>query len=209
MGKPHTYSLSEVVQSGLALGTRGDLLILNQKKQANKKLVKMKMMKWLEKLILRTLPLKAASPATLAMRALRVMQMLRSAPIALSREMWICLLGGKQEIPIKNMALRKPDGVDLNPDRGPARCAPGAPAGAAAKAAPKSKPETVDLPPSSASSSPSLGPDQLKPEKTERGGPGDPNPGGSKQQRYAGQPVGRQRSRGPAVAAAAARFQGT
>eukprot|EP00959_Pyramimonas_sp_CCMP1952_P233502 4880274-Pyramimonas_sp.AAC.1 len=39
--------------------------------------------------------------------------------------------------------------------------------------------------------------------------PGGPNPGGSKQQRHAGQPADRQHSRGPAVAAAAARFQGT
>eukprot|EP00959_Pyramimonas_sp_CCMP1952_P116240 2430192-Pyramimonas_sp.AAC.1 len=63
------------------------------------------------------------------------------------------------------MALRKPDGVDLNPDQGPMRYIPGAPAGAAAKATRKPKPETVDLLPSSDSSSPSLGPDQLAPKK--------------------------------------------
>eukprot|EP00959_Pyramimonas_sp_CCMP1952_P288299 6028681-Pyramimonas_sp.AAC.1 len=91
------------------------------------------------------------------------------------------------------MALRRPGGIDLNPDRGPMRHAPGTPAGATAKVNLKPQPETTDLPSSSDSSSPSLGPDHLK----------------LKQQRYAGQPADRQRSGGPAVAAAAVAFQGT
>eukprot|EP00959_Pyramimonas_sp_CCMP1952_P419934 8795651-Pyramimonas_sp.AAC.1 len=61
--------------------------------------------------------------------------------------------------------------------------------------------------------SPSLGPDHPKPKKKkERKSPGDdPNPGDIKG--CAGQPAeqhaDRQRSRGPAATAAAARFQGT
>eukprot|EP00959_Pyramimonas_sp_CCMP1952_P347774 7284870-Pyramimonas_sp.AAC.1 len=78
------------------------------------------------------------------------------------------MVSGKHKIPIKNVALRKPDGVDLNPDRGPISSAQGAPAGATAKATPEPKPEMVDLPPSSGSSSPPLGPDQLKPKKKEK-----------------------------------------
>eukprot|EP00959_Pyramimonas_sp_CCMP1952_P230360 4816063-Pyramimonas_sp.AAC.2 len=54
------------------------------------------------------------------------------------------------------MALRTPDEVDLNPDRGPMSYVQGAPAGATAKATPTPKPEaTIDTPPSSDSSSPS------------------------------------------------------
>eukprot|EP00959_Pyramimonas_sp_CCMP1952_P052415 1095679-Pyramimonas_sp.AAC.1 len=89
------------------------------------------------------------------------------------------------------MALRRPGGDDLNPDRGPIkrhrRCTPGAPA------------------------SPSFGPDHLKPKKKKRKIPDDPDLGDSK--RCAGQPAeqraDRQRSRGPAVAAAAAILQVT
>eukprot|EP00959_Pyramimonas_sp_CCMP1952_P000657 12679-Pyramimonas_sp.AAC.1 len=74
----------------------------------------------------------------------------------------------------------------------------------------------VELPsssdPDSSSISPSLGPDHPKPKKKKRESPGDDhNPGDT--ERYAGQPAeqhaDRQRSRGPSVAAAAARFQGT
>eukprot|EP00959_Pyramimonas_sp_CCMP1952_P461202 9481197-Pyramimonas_sp.AAC.1 len=87
------------------------------------------------------------------------------------------------------------------------RHAPGAPAGATANSIPKPKPETIDLASSPDSSSLSHSPDQRKPEKkNEMESPDDPDPGGSKQPRYAGQPADRQRSRGPAVAAAAARF---
>eukprot|EP00959_Pyramimonas_sp_CCMP1952_P329032 6888452-Pyramimonas_sp.AAC.1 len=49
----------------------------------------------------------------------------------------------------------------------------------------------------------------IRPRKKERKSPDDLSPGGSKQQRYAGQPADRQRPIGPAVAVAAARFQGT
>eukprot|EP00959_Pyramimonas_sp_CCMP1952_P084304 1763334-Pyramimonas_sp.AAC.1 len=77
-------------------------------------------------------------------------------------------------------------------------------------AAPKPKPEApIDVPPSSGSSSPSLGPDQIRPKKKKWESPDDPNPGDSKQQRSAGQPADRRRSRRPAVAAAAAAFHGT
>eukprot|EP00959_Pyramimonas_sp_CCMP1952_P299578 6265983-Pyramimonas_sp.AAC.1 len=73
------------------------------------------------------------------------------------------------------------------------------------------KPDAIDLPSSSDSPSPSghLGLDHLKLQNKKRKSPDDPNPGGSKQQRCAGQPADRQRSRGPAAAAAAAAFQGT
>eukprot|EP00959_Pyramimonas_sp_CCMP1952_P287855 6019778-Pyramimonas_sp.AAC.1 len=58
------------------------------------------------------------------------------------------------------MALRRPGGDDLNPDRGPMRRyrrrAPGAPAGSTAKAAPAPKRETIELPPSSDSDSGSI-----------------------------------------------------
>eukprot|EP00959_Pyramimonas_sp_CCMP1952_P025311 531035-Pyramimonas_sp.AAC.1 len=56
------------------------------------------------------------------------------------------LVAQKHKATIENTALRKPGGVDLNPDRGPMRDAPGAPAGAAAKATPTPKPEMIDLP---------------------------------------------------------------
>eukprot|EP00959_Pyramimonas_sp_CCMP1952_P254694 5319781-Pyramimonas_sp.AAC.1 len=105
------------------------------------------------------------------------------------------------------MALRRPGGDDLNPDQGPINAI----VGATAKAAPKPKPETIELPSSSDSDScsisPSLGPEHPKPKKKKRKSPDDdPNPGDIK--RYAGQPAeqhaDRQRSRGPAVAVAAA-----
>eukprot|EP00959_Pyramimonas_sp_CCMP1952_P264739 5535490-Pyramimonas_sp.AAC.1 len=70
------------------------------------------------------------------------------------------------------MALRAPDEVDLNPDRDPMRYGPGAPAGATAKATPKPKPRAIiDIPQSSESRSPSLGPDQLRPERKKRESP--------------------------------------
>eukprot|EP00959_Pyramimonas_sp_CCMP1952_P268983 5624140-Pyramimonas_sp.AAC.1 len=50
------------------------------------------------------------------------------------------------KVPIDNMALRKPGGIDLNPDRSPKRYVSGAPAGATAKATPKPKTEMIDLP---------------------------------------------------------------
>eukprot|EP00959_Pyramimonas_sp_CCMP1952_P376638 7888639-Pyramimonas_sp.AAC.1 len=74
----------------------------------------------------------------------------------------------------------------------------------------------IELPPSSDSDSgsisPCLGPGHPKPKKRKGKSPGDDlNPGDVK--RLAGQPAeqhaDRQRSRGPAVTAAAARFQGT
>eukprot|EP00959_Pyramimonas_sp_CCMP1952_P437037 9150671-Pyramimonas_sp.AAC.1 len=109
------------------------------------------------------------------------------------------LLAGKHKTTIKNMAPRAPDGCDLNPGRGPMRCGPGAPAGATAKPAPKPTPEAIiDIPPSSDSSSPLLGPDQFRPKRQKRKSPGDPNPGDSKQQRSAGQSADRRRSREPA-----------
>eukprot|EP00959_Pyramimonas_sp_CCMP1952_P212626 4448855-Pyramimonas_sp.AAC.1 len=71
------------------------------------------------------------------------------------------------------MALRPPDERDSNPGRGPMRHGPGAPAGGAAKATPKPKPKAIiDIPPSSDSSSPSLGPDQVRPKRKKRKKPG-------------------------------------
>eukprot|EP00959_Pyramimonas_sp_CCMP1952_P448504 9391235-Pyramimonas_sp.AAC.1 len=55
------------------------------------------------------------------------------------------------EATIGNMAFRKPDGVDLNPGRGPVRYGPWIPAGATTKAPPH-RPKTdppVDISPSS------------------------------------------------------------
>eukprot|EP00959_Pyramimonas_sp_CCMP1952_P384712 8062740-Pyramimonas_sp.AAC.1 len=99
--------------------------------------------------------------------------------------------------------------MTLSPGLGPVRSGPWALAGAAAEAAPKPKPEApIDIPPSLDSSSPSLGPNQFRFKKMRRKSPDDPKPGGSKQQRYAGQPADRRRPRGPAVAAAAAALQG-
>eukprot|EP00959_Pyramimonas_sp_CCMP1952_P085851 1795831-Pyramimonas_sp.AAC.1 len=119
-------------------------------------------------------------------------------------------LAREQKTTIKNLVLRMPSGIDLNPGWDPVRYGPWALAGATAKAAPTPKPETpIDISPFSDSSSPSLGPDQLRPNQKKRESPDDPNPGDSKQQRSAGQPADRRRSRGPAVAAAAAAFQGT
>eukprot|EP00959_Pyramimonas_sp_CCMP1952_P211771 4431700-Pyramimonas_sp.AAC.1 len=67
------------------------------------------------------------------------------------------------------------------------------------------KPKTdppIDMSPSSDSSSQSksLGRDQLRPppKQKKRKSPDDPNPGDSMQQRPAGQPADRRRSRGPA-----------
>eukprot|EP00959_Pyramimonas_sp_CCMP1952_P032321 678449-Pyramimonas_sp.AAC.1 len=78
-------------------------------------------------------------------------------------------LAGKHKTTIKNMALRTPDERDLNLERDPTRYGPGTPAGATAKATPKLKPEAIiDIPTSSDSSSPSFGPDQLRP-KEKRG----------------------------------------
>eukprot|EP00959_Pyramimonas_sp_CCMP1952_P463265 9484636-Pyramimonas_sp.AAC.1 len=99
------------------------------------------------------------------------------------------------------MALRRPDGIDLNPGRNPVRYGPWIPAGATAKAAPKPKPDPpIDISPSSDSSNPSLGPDRLAPppKQKKRKRPDDPSPGDSTQQRPAGQPADRRRSRGPA-----------
>eukprot|EP00959_Pyramimonas_sp_CCMP1952_P382006 8004942-Pyramimonas_sp.AAC.1 len=90
------------------------------------------------------------------------------------------------------MALRRPGGDDLNPDRGPMkryrRCAPGAPAGSTAKAAPKPKPETIELPSSfdsdSGSIRPSLGPDHPGPKKKKkRKSPDDSDPGAARDMR--------------------------
>eukprot|EP00959_Pyramimonas_sp_CCMP1952_P106633 2229689-Pyramimonas_sp.AAC.1 len=79
---------------------------------------------------------------------------------------------------MKNLALRAPDGHDLNPDRDPVRYVPEAPARATAKAAPKPKPDApIEVPPSSDSSSPSLGPDLFRPERKKRKSPDYPNPG--------------------------------
>eukprot|EP00959_Pyramimonas_sp_CCMP1952_P409092 8573330-Pyramimonas_sp.AAC.1 len=86
----------------------------------------------------------------------------------------------REKATIGNTALRKPDGVDLNPGRGPVRYGPWIPPGAT-PTAPPSKPKAnppIDISPSwdSSSQPKPLGPDQLRPPPKQKKGksPDDP-----------------------------------